>query len=420
MLIQLTKVKALVVGTYLFELKVTDNGGLSAKDTVQVIVEEMGNNTGTTSLGCNVTMSAIATLPTPGSVRYSVAGGTKVLFVRGNGAVDIYDTLMHAWQTINGMYATSNYMNEQVAYKTAKAGSKIIFSAMTDELDPSQGQLINIYDFVSDSWTITHLSQARLFYAMAVVGYKVYYAGGNNDSKKMDIYDAASGSWSVTDFNEARSTGMTAIAYGNKIFFAGGSQAKYDSLVWVCDEYGMNCDSVPAIVSSDRVDVLDVSTNTWSVLHLSEAKSGISVAILNNKIVFAGGEKLFVINSYFTGSPSTVVDFYNTSDNSWLTHNLGAGNTIIADYNIYSIGTKLLIPNGGGSNKIQIYDDNTNSWSVAYMPFPHETDMWERGLVTVSGNKLLFFLQYIQDPFHSRGIDVYNALTDTCVYPVKF
>src|SRR6187399_327753 len=30
----LTKVKALVVGTYLFELKVTDNGGLSAKDTM--------------------------------------------------------------------------------------------------------------------------------------------------------------------------------------------------------------------------------------------------------------------------------------------------------------------------------------------------------------------------------------------------
>jgi len=35
----LTKVKALVVGTYLFELKVTDNGGLSAKDTMRIIVD---------------------------------------------------------------------------------------------------------------------------------------------------------------------------------------------------------------------------------------------------------------------------------------------------------------------------------------------------------------------------------------------
>jgi hypothetical protein len=35
----LTKVKALVAGTYFFELKVTDNGGLSAKDTLSIIVD---------------------------------------------------------------------------------------------------------------------------------------------------------------------------------------------------------------------------------------------------------------------------------------------------------------------------------------------------------------------------------------------
>src|SRR6187549_4260973 len=36
----ITKVKTLVVGAYQFELKVTDNGKLSAKDTVQVIVKD--------------------------------------------------------------------------------------------------------------------------------------------------------------------------------------------------------------------------------------------------------------------------------------------------------------------------------------------------------------------------------------------
>jgi hypothetical protein len=35
----ITKVKSLVAGTYLFELKVTDNGGLSAKDTMRIIVD---------------------------------------------------------------------------------------------------------------------------------------------------------------------------------------------------------------------------------------------------------------------------------------------------------------------------------------------------------------------------------------------
>src|SRR6187399_1702095 len=36
----ITKVKALVTGNYFFELKVTDNGGLSAKDTIQIIVND--------------------------------------------------------------------------------------------------------------------------------------------------------------------------------------------------------------------------------------------------------------------------------------------------------------------------------------------------------------------------------------------
>ena len=36
----ITKVNILIVGTYQFELKVTDNGGLSAKDTVQIIVKD--------------------------------------------------------------------------------------------------------------------------------------------------------------------------------------------------------------------------------------------------------------------------------------------------------------------------------------------------------------------------------------------
>ena len=37
----ITKVKALVAGTYQFELKITDTGGLSASDTLSVIVDHL-------------------------------------------------------------------------------------------------------------------------------------------------------------------------------------------------------------------------------------------------------------------------------------------------------------------------------------------------------------------------------------------
>jgi hypothetical protein len=270
-------------------------------------------------------------------------------------------------------------------------------------LDTAQGQLVNIYDAVSNSWSITHLSQARSFYAMAVVGNKVFYAGGNNGSKKMDIYDAVSNSWSIADFNEARRNGMGAVSFGNKIFFAGGFDTRYDSLVLECDDYGNNCDSVPAIVGSDRVDILDVSTNTWSVTHLSEGRGFMAKAILGNKIIFAGGEKL-------PGSYSSRVDFYDVASGTWSSNDLGQYYGTEEAYGAFTIGNKLLLPDR--DDKIHIYDVMTNGWSVAQMPFPHQSDMFERGLVASVGNKLLFFVQY-NDLYHSRGIDIYDASTNS-------
>ena len=395
----ITRVKTLMAGTYLFELKITDNGGLSAKDTMQVIV-----NTAivVSSLGCNASMQVIDHLPTPGGVKYSVTVGTKILFIRYPGEVNIYDTVTYTWETVNGMYATSYYLPSQTGYKTAIVGKKIIFSVMANSLDTSQGQLINIYDAGSNSWSITHLPQARSFYAMAVVGTKVFYAGGNTDSKKMDIYDAGSNSWSTANFSNARRNVMTAASLGNKIFFAGGFVARYDSLVLECDDYGNNCDSVPAIVGSDRVDIFDVSTNSWSEAQLSEGRGFISKAIIGNKIFFIGGEKL-------PGNYSHKVDVYDMSNNSWSSTDLEQyyGNEEV--YGAYTVGSKLLLP---GNDNIHIYDAAANNWSIVQMPFPHQSDMAERGLVASVGNKLLFFVQY-NDLYHSKGIDIYDATTNT-------
>lgn len=167
----ITTVKKLSAGGYQFELKVTDNGGLSATDTAIVIVKTED----VTSIGCNITIETLAHLPTPGRVGYAVSARNKILFTRpgiSNGVVDIYDTLTHSWETVNGMYATTSYLPEQSAYKIAKVGSKLIFSVMANPMDTAQGQLVNIYDAVSNSWSITHLAQGREFYAMAVAGNK--------------------------------------------------------------------------------------------------------------------------------------------------------------------------------------------------------------------------------------------------------
>lgn len=413
-----TIVKNLIVGVYQFELKVTDNGGLSAKDTVQVTVNP-SDAPASTVIGCNVSMSVVGHLPTPGTVHYSFAAGTKLFFVRGvNGAVDIYDTLTHQWKTVNGMYATQYYLQSDEKWRVPKIAGKIVFSGPADQSDLSKGQMLNVYDTASDSWQITYLPQARSFSQVVTVGNKAFYIRNIEwDIKKIDVYDAAANSWSVTDFNEARQ-GMVAIAYGNKIFFAGGYKTRYDSLVLDCDEYGNNCDSVPAWVATDRIDIWDVSTNTWSVAHLSEARAGVTPAILGNKIVFAGGVKPYVDNNFYLRELYIpVVDFFNAADNSWSSGWYGPANTMMIEYysiGLHIIGTKMLIQEGAYSDKIHIYDDMTNSWSIASMPYKYSADILDAGKIVQVGSKMLFFDQYSDQSNNGyTGIDIYNSITDT-------
>ena len=53
----ITKVKSLVAGSYLFELKVTDNGGLSARDTMQVLVYSTTNHPPIANAGNDTTIA---------------------------------------------------------------------------------------------------------------------------------------------------------------------------------------------------------------------------------------------------------------------------------------------------------------------------------------------------------------------------
>jgi hypothetical protein len=85
----LTKVKALVVGTYLFELKVTDNGGLSAKDTAQVIVIDpsIPNRSPVANAGAD----QVIILP------------TNTITLNGNGSTDPDNNITsYLWTKISG------------------------------------------------------------------------------------------------------------------------------------------------------------------------------------------------------------------------------------------------------------------------------------------------------------------------------
>jgi hypothetical protein len=235
----------LVLGVYLFELKVSDAGGLSSKDTVQITVEPA------TILGCDLSLRPVidATLTEIGKLsepRIPAVGaaGTKIVYAGG-------------WK---GVYCQMNY------YKASSA--------------------VDIYDRNSHTWTTGQLSNDRGDIAVASLGNKIFFAGGvswdnyqslqwSGSYDNVDIYDASNNTWSVAHLSKGRES-ICAVVIGNKVIFAGGTYFTKNSLF-----------TNPVGNASDAVDIFDASTNTWSVAKLSVARTDISAVVIGTNVYFA-------------------------------------------------------------------------------------------------------------------------------------
>ncbi len=176
-----TQVNNFVQGTYQFQLKVIDAGGLFAKDTVQVAV-----NTVTPPLSCP---------PFNRSV-------------------------------INAQLLPAGTLSEaRREMSVASAGNKILFGGgLNSSSVPSS--TVDIYDITTQTWSIAQLSVPRTNMGVIASGNKIYFAGGYSSklavSSRIDIYDAASNSWATTELSEPRAN-LTVAAVGSKIMFTGGN-----------------------------------------------------------------------------------------------------------------------------------------------------------------------------------------------------
>ena len=114
---------------------------------------------------------------------------------------------------------------------------------------------------------------------------------------------------------------------------------------------------------SDVVDIYSISTNTWSVAHLSEARCNLAAAAAGNKVVFAGG--------YGASTYSKTVDIYDVKTNQWSTSELS-----IARSNLTATasGTKIYFAGGTGDGdaayRIDIYDAVSGTWTTKELTRP--------------------------------------------------
>ena len=346
----ITTANTLVEGTYLFELKVTDNDGLSAKDSVQVIVSDplQPNRPPVANAGADKTIAlpdntmtldgSGSTDPDSNIIAYT---WTKV---SGPSSSDITNANSEQAQAINLVQGTY-----QFELKVTDAGGLFSKDTMQVVVDntvltscPFQKTLIGtIYPY-------------RYGFQTAIAGNKIVFAGGfeidNNvgslPSSKVNIFDMVTQTWSSADLTN-HGGHVAAIAVGDKIFIAGGTVANGGS----------------GGIASSRVDIYNTTDNTWTRTELSEARSAISAVRAGNKILFAGG------------GTSTKVDIYDMSSSSW-----SATDIQHKIYGATALGNKAILQ---GQAVFHIYDASNNSWST----YPTGRDYHDISSATL-GNKI--------------------------------
>jgi N-acetylneuraminic acid mutarotase len=230
-----------------------------------------------------------------------VSCGSKVIFAGGYdfdkmvafSDVDVYDTTTKKWTTLQLL--VPRFGIGAFSYE-----NQVMFAGGLNGFDPATQKfysLVEIYNFETQKWTTTSLSESKTAYGAAVSGSKVYIVGGitqSSVSDKIEIYDFKTGTWSMKILPVARGWVAT-VAIGNKLIIAGGITAN----------------NLP----TDRVDIYDVETGEWTVSSLSTARATSAVTACD-KAFFTGGGKLN-INNLNWETATDVVDIYDPANGEW-------------------------------------------------------------------------------------------------------
>jgi hypothetical protein len=414
----ISKVKTLVVGTYEFELKVTDNDGLSAKDTVQVIVNDPSipnrppvanagadqtiilptititlNGNGSTDPDNNITSYLWAKISGPSSFSIINTSATQTLVTNLIGGVYQFElkvTDAGGLFSKDTMQVTVNVNSPNNLPPVAVAGNDTTIQnnqnpcspfAMTVTLNGSNSfdpdGTINSYSWTGPG-TISNpnspIAQANGLYpgVYRFILRVIDNSGGTDDDTiVVNIFTRPLVNAQLIPVNTLSITreGIAIASAGNKILFAGGYTSGYTNNFQVYS----------------RVDIFDISTNSWTIAELSQARTNIGVAVLNNKIYFAGGE--------YAGGFSSRVDIYDAITNSWTSSELSQKRSLLAGA---AAGNKVLFAGGYGAVNsappVDILDINTNLWSVdSLRNRPTQFITGDAGIAaTVIGNKIYF------------------------------
>lgn len=122
-----------------------------------------------------------------------------------------------------------------------------------------------------------------------------------------------------------------------------------------------------SFVATDRVDLYDVSSQTWSQATLSVPRMTIAATSVGDLAIFAGG-------ALTGGNASDAVDIYDASTGTWSTAQLshprtGVSAATVGSFAIFAGGAETEF-GSAPSDVIDIFDAATGAWSTAVLPAP--------------------------------------------------
>ena len=291
--------------------------------------------------------------------------------------------------------------------------------------------------FSFGQWPTSDLSEAKKNMGTAVLGTRVYYAGGNNGTNSLstvEVYNIATGTCSVAgNLSNAREI-ISGVSCGSKVLFAGGMDWStnyatvdiFDTVtqLWTVEQLSVPRFSMAAVSHGTRVmfaggiqiftnnwsslvNIFDIQTGGWSTTNLSQPREGIAAVVVGDRALFAGG--------FGFGMTTNRVDIYNFATNTWSKDSLSLARGFAS---ATTVGNKVIIAGGitslnNTTNRVDIYDALTGTWDTASLSFPRAS----QGNAATCNGKAYFAGGgvFMGSGYYSPSdvIDIYNPANDT-------
>ncbi len=381
-----TEVTVLVAGTYLFELRVTDAEGLFSLDTMQVIVSATVGVSDCDISDRPFVYTKMTYIQELSILRtgFSVASANQKLIIAGGVGIDgIPSSRVDIWDLSLNTWSTAELSEARYGMASAVLGNKVYFAGGFSELHHATSDRVDVYDVVLNTWSTATLGEKGAFKVGAAAGNKVLFAGGfgegggsGYESIRVDILNAETNNWSATTLagrSYAAALGITATVIGSNIYLAGATGD------WIGWDFGGDY--------SSTINIYNTVTNSWSVSNLREERGAMGGIAIGNINYWAGGRELSFNQKNI---PSDIFEVRDMQSSVSTYHCLFQPNN---QPGVVQQGSRIIIFTSTPwhytyihpsmvTNKFDIYDIPTNSWYIGLLPM----NIYDASIISLNNN----------------------------------